>query len=262
MCGRVFVTSTLEELLFAFGFNDVADIEAGDELNGSLPRWNAAPMQNYPIFIRYDDPETGVTGRRAVMAQWGLMPSWYDPAKSKIAPQVNARCETIKEKASFRSAYKLRRCLVPINGYFEWQDIYSNGKNKQPHAIAMKSGKPFCLAGIWESWRDRETGLERRTFAIVTCPPNELIARIHDRMPVILHPEDYARWIGPEPDPEDLMVPYPSDLMTRWPIGRRVGKVQNNTPDILDPEEPSDPEPPKPKGRTPKAPKDQEPTLF
>jgi len=263
MCGRVCVTTTLEGLLAAFGFNSLDGVEEGDDpLNGKLPRWNGAPGQYYPIFIRQDDEETGVIGRRAVMAQWGLMPAWFDPSKSKNPPPINARCETIKSQPMFRSAYKSRRCLMPIHGYFEWHDIYGTKKNKQPYAIGLKSGEPFCLAGIWEVWRDRETGLERRTFAVVTCGPNEMMAEIHDRMPVILHREDYARWLSAEPDPEDLMVPYPSELMTKWPIGRKVGNVANNTPDILDPEDPQAAPPPKPPKGPKSGPDDDQPSLF
>lgn len=118
----------------------------------------------------------------------------------------------------FKKAYASRRCLIPIDGFFEWKDIFGTGKNKQPYAIAMKSGEPFALAGIWEKWRDPHTGEDIRTFCVVTCPPNEMMATIHDRMPVVLHQEDYERWLSTEPDSFDLMKPFPADLMTMWPI--------------------------------------------
>lgn len=98
----------------------------------------------------------------------------------------------------------------------------------------MKSGEPFAMAGIWEEYADKSTGELIRTFAIVTCEPKELMATIHDRMPVILAPEDYMRWLGPEQDPRDLMKPFPSDLMAMWPIDSKVGSPRNNTPDIID----------------------------
>ncbi len=101
----------------------------------------------------------------------------------------------------------------------------------------MKSGEPFCLAGIWETWRDPATDEDIRTFAIVTTDANAMIADIHDRMPVILHPEDYERWLSPEPEAPDLMKPFPPDLMTMWKIGSKVGSPKNDTPDILDPVE-------------------------
>jgi len=118
-----------------------------------------------------------------------------------------------------------KRCLIPIDGYFEWRDIHGTGKDKQPYAIAMKDGSPFALAGIFDIWRNPATGELVQTFCVVTCPPNELMATIHDRMPVILAPADYARWIGPELDP-DLTKPFPSDLMTMWKIGRKVGVAE------------------------------------
>jgi putative SOS response-associated peptidase YedK len=134
----------------------------------------------------------------------------------------------------FRKAYASRRCLVPVDGYFEWHKLDASGKKKQPYAIAMKSDEPFAMAGIWEEYSDKATGELIRTFAVVTCEPNSLLATIHDRMPVILAPEDYMRWLGPEFDPRALMMPFRSDLMKRRPIGSRVGSPKNNTPDIID----------------------------
>jgi putative SOS response-associated peptidase YedK len=108
----------------------------------------------------------------------------------------------------------------------------------------LKSGQPFALAGIWETWLNPATNEETRNFAIITCPPNEMMATIHDRMPVLLHPEDYKRWLSDEPDPADLLKPFPAELMTMWPIGRGVGSPRNDSPDILDEVEPDEgPEP-------------------
>ena len=133
----------------------------------------------------------------------------------------------------FKYAYRYGRALMPIDGYFEWKAIRGE-KTKQPYAIAMKTGEPFALAAIWDSWRDAK-GEEHRTFAVLTCPPNEMIATIHDRMPLILHPEDYTRWLSDlEPDPHDLLKPFPADLMTMWPISTKVNYPRNDTPDILD----------------------------
>lgn len=123
---------------------------------------------------------------------------------------------------------------MPINGFFEWKDIFGTGKNKQLYAIAMTDDSPFALAGIWDTWRDPATSAEVRNFAVVTCAPNEMMASIHDRMPVILHREDYERWLSPEPDPDDLMKPFPASQMKMSPIGRKVGSPKNDTPDILD----------------------------
>jgi putative SOS response-associated peptidase YedK len=108
------------------------------------------------------------------------------------------------------------------------------GKEKQPYAIAMMSDEPSAIAGIWEGFPDKVTGELVRTFAIATCEPNGLMATIHDRMPVILAPSDYIRWLEPESDPRDLLRPFPSELMKMWPISSRVGSLRNNTPDIID----------------------------
>ena len=110
---------------------------------------------------------------------------------------------------TFRDAYRKRRCIVPVDGFFEWKAIKGQ-KAKQPYAIAMKDGSPFGIAGIWENWKEPASGEWIRTFAIITTDSNELVAEIHNRMPVILAPADYARWLGGEPDPRDLMRPFPA----------------------------------------------------
>jgi putative SOS response-associated peptidase YedK len=237
MCGRVYVKTTLDGLLQAFAWAGRGDAE---RLGNAFPRYNGAPQQWYPIIIRDLVQEPDIMGPVFAGAKWGLMPPWAKPG-GRPAP-INARAEGISSNGMFRSAYKSRRCLVPIDGFFEWKDILGTGKNKQPYAIAMKSGAVFCLAGIWETKRNPDTGVDERTFAIVTCAPNELMGTIHDRMPVILHPADYERWLSPEPDPLDLMKPFPSDLMKMWPIGKNVGSVKNNTPDLI--EEIQEEEPP------------------
>jgi putative SOS response-associated peptidase YedK len=135
---------------------------------------------------------------------------------------------------SFREAYAKRRCLVPIENFFEWRAIKGT-RAKQPYAIAMKDGSPFALAGVWESWRRPETDEIVRTFAVITTEANELVAHIHDRMPVIISPEHYQRWLSPmEPDPRDLLAPYPSEPMIAWPISTRVNAPRNDSADILD----------------------------
>jgi putative SOS response-associated peptidase YedK len=168
-------------------------------------------------------------------ARWGFVPSWAKDEETGRPPPINARAEGVATSGMFKHAYKSKRCLVPINGFFEWKDIYGTGKNKQPYAIAMKSGQPFALAGIWSSRRDPETGLDRKTFPIVTCPLNELMATTHNRMPVILRPEDYERWLSPEPDPHDLTKPFPAELMAMWKIGKDIGSAKNNRPYLIEP---------------------------
>jgi putative SOS response-associated peptidase YedK len=135
----------------------------------------------------------------------------------------------------FRDGYAKRRCIVPIDCFFEWRRI--RGKRaKQPYAIAMKDRRPFAVAGIWENWHHPNTQEWVRTFAIITTDSNELVAPIHDRMPVILAPKDYDRWLSPlEPDPRDLLKPYPSAPLAMWRISTRVNSPENDDPSIMDP---------------------------
>lgn len=225
MCGRVIAKSPAEVLVALFG----ADRRQGDMPDPLPIRYNGAPGLDYPLIIREPD----MPGSAFMMARWGLVPSWTKGVP-KIKP-INAMAETVKDKPMFRGAYRSRRALMPVDGYFEWMAI-KGAKAKQPYAIALRHGRPFALAAIWERWRD-ETGTEIKTFAVITCPPNELMAEIHDRMPVILAPADYDRWLGLEPDPRDLLRPYPSEDMVMWPVSGRVGNVANNDPDVIAPVE-------------------------
>ena len=135
---------------------------------------------------------------------------------------------------TFRDAYRMRRCIVPVDGFFEWKAIKGQ-KVKQPYAIAMKGGAPFGIAGIWKNWKQPASGEWIRTFAIVTTDANELVAQIHDRMPVILAPPDYTPWLSDEPDPRELLRPYSAELMRMWPISTRVNKPENDDPSIVKP---------------------------
>jgi len=173
-------------------------------------------------------PETGE--RVLADLRWGLIPYWS--RDRKIAwKTINARGETVKTAPAFRSAYKSRRCLMPANAFYEWK---ANGKTKQPYAIAKRDRGPFALAGLWENWKDPTSEEWVRTFTIVTTKPNEVVAPLHDRMPVMLAPNDYDRWLGEEPDPADLIRPYPATEMATWPVSTRVNKPENDDARILD----------------------------
>ena len=150
------------------------------------------------------------------------------------AQAINAKCETVRTLPTFRDAYRRRRCILPVDGFFEWKAIKGQ-RAKQPYAIAMKDGSPFGLGGLWENWKNPATGEWVRTFAIITTDANEMVAEIHDRMPLILAPNDYARWLGEEPDPGDLMRPFPAEPMRMWPISTRVNKPENDDPSIVEP---------------------------
>lgn len=250
MCGRVFIRSDYQTLMQNFAFADQA---GALNLSNQFPKLNGAPSLDYPIIVKEED-RAGKVGPVFVSAKWGLVPSWMKPP---LAPQINARSDTIKAKPMFRTAYRSRRCLVPVDGFFEWHDIYGNKKNKRPYAIALRSGKPFAMAGIFEFWRDSRTLDQTRSFAIVTCEANSMMASIHDRMPVILDAGDYDRWLSDDPDPNDLMKPYPSELMTMWPIGRKMSNARYEAGDILEEVEIEEGETPKPSG-----PDDPQPSLF
>ena len=140
----------------------------------------------------------------------------------------------MRDLPTFHDAYRRRRCIVPVDGFFEWKAIKGR-RTKQPYAIAMKDGAPFALAGIWENWKAPASGEWIRTFAIITTDANELVATMHDRMPVILARDDHARWLGEEPDPRDLMRAFPAGLMRMWPISTRVNKPENDDPSIVEP---------------------------
>jgi putative SOS response-associated peptidase YedK len=222
MCGRVIQSSGPLDLAIVDGL-DVSDSRMG---NVRL-RYNAAPSQEL-LLIR----ENHETGERSLdLVKWGLISHWSKDPKGGRKP-INAKSETIAKLPTFRDAYAERRCIVPVDGFFEWHAI--KGAPKQPYAIAMKDGSPFGLAGIWENWRNLNTGDWERTFAIITVPSNELVGKIHHRMPAILEPDNYDRWLGTEPDPRDLMISYPSEPMTMWPISTRVNKPENDDPSILD----------------------------
>jgi putative SOS response-associated peptidase YedK len=165
--------------------------------------------------------------------RWGLIPHWCNDPKGGRKP-INAKCETVRDLPTFRDAYRQRRCIVPADGFFEWKAIKGQ-KAKQPFAIAMKDGSPFGIAGLWENWKEPASGEWIRTFAIITTDANELVADIHDRMPVILAPSDYAQWLSEEPDSCGLMRQFPGALMRMWPISTRVNKPENDDPSIVEP---------------------------
>jgi putative SOS response-associated peptidase YedK len=195
------------------------------------PRFNIAPTQ--PVLVIPNDG----TGR-ADFFVWGLIPSWAkDPSIG--ARMINARAETLAEKPSFRSAYRYRRCLILADGLFEWQ-AQVGSKVKVPHYIRLKSGRPFAFAGLWEDWHAPD-GSQVKSATIITTQPNELIARLHNRMPVILPPDTYARWLEPAPrqpaDLQGLLAPYPAEAMSAHPVSTLVNSPANDRPECIAPAE-------------------------
>lgn len=164
------------------------------------------------------------------------MPYWAKDIKIGYS-LINAKCETVAEKPAFRDAFKERRCIIPADGFYEWRKL--DTKTKQPYAIVMKDRSVFGFAGLWERWKNRATGETIQSCSIITTTPNEVCAPIHDRMPVILEPASYARWLGEEPtEPPHLMMmlkPYPADAMEAYPVGPRVGSVKNTHAALFEP---------------------------
>jgi putative SOS response-associated peptidase YedK len=224
MCGRITQKSNPHLL----GLKIVTLVEP---LNtDALPaRYNGTPGQEYWVIRQH--PKTGE--RRLDPLWWGLIPNWIKEATPKLKP-INATAERVASAPMFRDAYARRRCIVPVDNFFEWRRPEGKGP-KQPYAIGMQDGAPFALAGLWEGWRHPESGEVIRTFCVITTDANELLAPVHNRMPVILPPSAYERWLSPiEPDPRDLLVPYPATLMRLWPVSVRVNKPENDDATLLE----------------------------
>lgn len=192
------------------------------------PRYNGAPGQEH--WLIRENPKSHE--RTMERLWWGLIPSWVKDEKGGRKP-INARAETITTLPTFKDAYRKRRAILPIDSFFEWKAV-EGSKTKQPFAIGLSSGEPFGVAAIWENWKRPGTDEWMRTFAVVTCAPNELMETIHDRMPVILPADGYDRWLGDEANPDELLSPYPAAAMHAWPITTRVNSPKNDDPEILE----------------------------
>jgi len=209
----------------------LAGIFGVEAVPGSGPRYNIAPSQPIAaVRVASGDP-----GRReCVLLRWGLVPSWAkDPSIG--SRMINARAETVAEKPAFRGPWKSRRCLVPSNGFYEWQR--RNGR-KQPWYVRMRNGKPFAIAGLWER-REDSGGEPLETCALITTGANDLLAPIHDRMPVILAPADFDRWLSSPPTEAPslrmLLGPFSAEAMEAFPVGLRVNHPGNDSPDLIAP---------------------------
>jgi putative SOS response-associated peptidase YedK len=222
MCGRFARRSTQEVLADWFGI-------PLEEMPWFAPTFNAAPQSMQPV-VRINR-DTG--GREIALLRWGLVPFWAKDAKFGYTT-INARAEEAPTKPAYREAFKKRRCLIPADAFYEWQRV--DKKSKHPFAFALKSRQPYAFAGLWERWQPRD-GEPLETFTILTTDPNSLVEPMHDRMPAILEPSEYPRWLDtnePERPPIDLLRPYPIEKMVAWRVSDRVGNVRNDDPQLLD----------------------------
>ena len=216
MCGRYELSSHPAAIALAFGLDYPPDIG---------PRYNIAPMQQVPIV------RLGADGRRQlVQVRWGLVPRFAkDPSIG--ARMINARGETLASRSAFRNAFARHRCLVPLNGFYEWQ---TTPAGKRPLHIGMPDGRPFGLAGLYERWLSSE-GDVLDTCAIVTAAAPRSIAGVHDRMPVIVPDADYARWLDPaDADVADLVQAWTGPLRI-YPVSTRVNAVRNDDAALIEP---------------------------
>lgn len=193
------------------------------------PRFNVAPTQSIPV-IR---PKNGQ--RELFQASWGLVPSWAKERKIGSS-LINARADTVATKPSYRSAFKRHRCLIPVDGFYEWRQI--GPKEKQPYFIHRKDGAPFAFAGLWECWKSPQ-GEELESACLITTEPNKLMEPIHNRMPVILSPSDYDRWMNTPPEDskslQSLLIPFVADDLQADPVSKLVNAPRNDVPQCIEP---------------------------
>ena len=222
MCGRFVQAQSPQSYAAHFG----AGLATAESLD---PSWNVAPTDRVYAVAEHDGERTLGTFR------WGLIP-WYADSPKVAARHINARAETVASKPAFRDSFTRRRCIIPADGFYEWEKLESGGK--LPHYIHSADGTPLALAGLWGSWRDPD-GERITTCTIVTTSPNALVERLHDRMPVVLPPETWARWLDPGfddvPALRSLLGPSAAEVMAEHPVSTLVNDVKNNYPECVEP---------------------------
>ena len=224
MCGRYTQTAKLHDLMDRFGVEE-PDFDPA-------PRYNLAPSQDAPVVgVNPNTPDT----RSLRLMRWGLVPCHAKDAARSI---INARAETLAQRPAFRRLLPRRRCLVPADGFYEWQ---REDRFRTPMRFTLRSGQPFAFAGLWDRWLQPD-GAPLYSFTIVTTSPNSLLEPVHNRMPAILLPDDEARWLDPAAtDPaalSPLLKPYPADLMKGYGVSRAVNSPVNDSPECIAPDDP------------------------
>ncbi|MFC9327171.1 SOS response-associated peptidase [Kitasatospora sp. NPDC057015] len=245
MCGRFASTTRPEDLVAAFG------VEHWDPTETLAPSWNVPPTRPaFAVLERLPKGGPPKPVRQLRVLRWGLVPAWAKSPESAVK-MINARAETIHEKPSYRQAFASRRCIVPVDGYYEWQTLPGGGSRprKQPYFVSRADGAVLALAGVYEFWRDRSRPAGHPeawlvTCSIVTTAAEEALAPIHERMPLFLDPAAFDDWLDPGlDDPEELrplLIPPPPGALLAQPVGAAVGSIRNDGPELvrpLDPEE-------------------------
>jgi putative SOS response-associated peptidase YedK len=221
MCGRYTLITSGHELVEVFDLSEEFEWEA---------QYNIAPSQSVAVV------RAGQGGRRLDLLRWGLIPSW---AKDQNIGHklINARSETVAEKPSFRAAFRSRRCLIPADGFYEWK---AAGKTKQPIRFTRPDGKPFGMAGLWESWTSPE-GEIIETCTVLTTEANDVVGPVHHRMPVILAPPTFEQWlvegVSDVSSLRPLLRPAPNDLLVATPVSQYVNNARHNDPQCIAPAE-------------------------
>ncbi len=247
MCGRFVIAGSKADLIDAFEVDEAG----GRELE---PSWNVAPTDTVQLVVERLDPETGELTRRLEQARWGLIPSWATSA-SVGARMINARSETVLEKPSFRAAALRRRAVIPADGYYEWRK--NDDGSKTPIYLHGTDAAQLAFAGLYEFWRDPATATQTEpsgswvvSCTIITRPASDALGQIHDRTPVIVPPELQSDWLDPRkdarPQVQELLDAIPDPQLVPRLVGKRVGSVRNNGPELIEPlpDEPDDPPPP------------------
>jgi len=224
MCGRSSLTKTEKEI--ELRFNATFYSEELERYN-PLPNYNIAPTHMHPVISMQNKDHIQIF-------RWGLIPFWAKD-KSIGSKMINARVETLGIKSAFKNLLQSKRCLVPLDGFYEWKTI---GKQKIPYRILTTNMDIFCVAGLWDTWKDPATGEITHSFTIITVPPNEIMQNIHDRMPAILLKEHESIWVDESihfKDMDTILLPYPSDLIQVYKVSTKVNNVKINDPSLIEP---------------------------
>ncbi len=216
MCGRFAFYSPSEATAALFGATTSSEV---------VPRYNIAPTQ-FVAAVRRDEQDAP----ELAMLRWGLVPFWAkDPSIGNR--MINARSETVAEKPSFRSAYKKRRCLILADGFYEWR---KEGDGKTPYFISLADGSPFAFAGLWENWTSKESDESLQSAAIITAAASDFMAQLHQRMPVVMLPEQADRWLGGDAELLSEAIDNSPEFRA-WPVDRKVNNARNEDPALIDP---------------------------